>query len=95
MNVAVDFTAGVRQPAGVGRYTRSLVHALTTLPDWSHERVLLWAGPARIPPPVVWPHTRTRRHPLSERWMTGAWQRARFPLPAAVLAGGADVFYSP
>ncbi len=95
MNVAVDFTAGVRQPAGVGRYTRSLVHALTTLPDWSHELVLLWAGPARIPPPVDWPHTRTRRLPLSERWMTVAWQRARFPLPADLLAGGADVFYSP
>ena len=28
MKVAVDFTAGVRQHGGVGRYTRSLVRAL-------------------------------------------------------------------
>jgi glycosyltransferase involved in cell wall biosynthesis len=27
--------------------------------------------------------------------MTVAWQRARLPLPADLLAGGADVFYSP
>lgn len=95
MKVAVDFTAGVRQPAGVGRYTRSLVKALSTLPGMPHELTLLWAGPARIPPPLDWPHTRTRRLPLPERWMTVAWQRARLPLPADLLAGGADVFYSP
>ncbi|MDQ3703318.1 MAG: glycosyltransferase family 4 protein [Chloroflexota bacterium] len=95
MKVAIDFTAGVRQPAGVGRYTRSLVKALCALPGVPHELLLLWAGPARIPPPVDWPHTRTRRLPLPERWMTVAWQRARLPLPADLLAGGADVFYSP
>ena len=32
MKIAVDFTAGVRQPAGVGRYTRSLLKALASSP---------------------------------------------------------------
>ncbi|MGH2367800.1 MAG: glycosyltransferase family 4 protein, partial [Chloroflexota bacterium] len=95
MRIAVDFTAGVRQPAGVGRYTRSLVQALAMALGPGHELMLLWAGPSRVPPPVGWPRTRTRRLPLPERWMTVAWHRARLPLPADVLAGGADVFYSP
>jgi glycosyltransferase involved in cell wall biosynthesis len=95
MKIAVDYTAGVRQPAGVGRYTRSLLRALAATPPFSHQLTLLWAGPARVPPPTGWPRTRTRRLPLSERWMTVAWHRARLPLPADLLAGGADVFYSP
>jgi glycosyltransferase involved in cell wall biosynthesis len=95
MKIAVDFTAGVRQPAGVGRYTRSLLRALATAPGAAHDLVLLWAGPARVPPPRDWPRTRTRALPLPERWMTVAWHRLRLPLPADFLAGGADVFYSP
>jgi glycosyltransferase involved in cell wall biosynthesis len=95
MKLAVDFTAGVRQPAGVGRYTRSLLRALAATPGFADELTLLWAGPARIAPPQGWPRTRTRRLPLPERWMTVAWQRLRLPLPADLLAGGADVFYSP
>jgi glycosyltransferase involved in cell wall biosynthesis len=98
MNVAVDFTAGVRQRAGVGHYTRSLVRALADAlaEAGSGSRLtLLWAGPPRIDPPTGWPGTRTRRLPLPERLMTVAWQRLRLPVPADLLAGGADVFYSP
>ena len=95
MKIAVDFTAGVRQPAGVGRYTRSLLKALACSPASPHQLTLLWAGPPRVPPPRDWPRTRARRLPLSERWMTVAWHRARLPLPADLLAGGASVFYSP
>ncbi|HEU5319003.1 MAG TPA: glycosyltransferase family 1 protein, partial [Chloroflexota bacterium] len=98
MKLAVDYTAGVRQHGGVGRYTRSLVRALADALAESpgrHSQTLLWAGPPRIPPPTGWPATHTRRLPLPERWMTILWQRVRFPLPADTLAGGADVFYSP
>lgn len=102
MRLAVDFTAGVRQYGGVGRYTRSLVHALAEeigeqaqRGGERHQITLLWAGPPRVAPPVGWPHTRTVRLPLPERVTTILWQRLRLPLPADLLAGTADVFYSP
>jgi len=95
MKVAVDFTPGVRQWGGVGRYTRSLVKALAEAPGAPMELRLLWAGPPRVPLPEQWPNTRTQRLPLPERWMTALWQRARVPLPADLLAGGASAFYSP
>lgn len=106
MRVAVDFTAGVRQPAGVGRYTRGITGALAramatdaTVRDngsETHRLTLLWAGPAVLPLPQGWPgHVRTRRLPLPERWMTVAWQRLRLPFPADTYAGGADVVYAP
>ena len=105
MRVAVDYTAGVRQPAGVGRYTRGVVGALANAlaADTArssgmdpHRLTLLWAGPARMGLPRDWPgHVRTRRLPLPDRWMTAAWQRLHVPFPADTYAGGADVVYAP
>jgi glycosyltransferase involved in cell wall biosynthesis len=98
VKIAVDFTAGVRQYGGVGRYTRSLVHALAGAlaeEDSNDLLTLLWAGPARVALPEGWPNTRTQRLPLPEQWMTRLWQRLRVPLPADVLAGGSNVFYCP
>ena len=97
MRIAVDFTAGVRQPAGVGRYTRGLVRALSlaaAADDEDHSLTLLWSGPKRIPLPNDWPGVTTRRLPLDERWMTVAWQRLHLPFPADLYAGGADIVYS-
>ncbi len=98
MRIAVDYTAGVRQHGGVGRYARSLVGALAASLaelDAKHELTLLWAGPSRVAPPGDLPGTRSRRLPFPERWMTVLWQHLRLPLPADVIAGGARVFYSP
>ena len=99
MRIVIDYTAGVRQPAGVGRYTRGVVGALARAAaddDAAHRLTLLWAGPARLPLPREWPgDVRTRRLPLPERWMTAAWHRLRVPFPADVYAGGADVAYAP
>lgn len=106
MKVAVDYTAGVRQPAGVGRYTRGITGALARAMATDgpvrgggsdqHRLTLLWAGPATLPLQQGWPgDVRTLRLPLPERWMTVAWQRLRVPFPADTYAGGADIVYAP
>jgi glycosyltransferase involved in cell wall biosynthesis len=99
VRVAVDYTAGVRQQAGVGRYTRGVVGALAkamAADSEPHRLTLLWAGPRQLGLPRDWPgNVRTRRLPLSDRWMTVAWQRLRVPFPADLYAGGAEVVYAP
>ena len=57
MKIAVDFTAGVRQPAGVGRYTRSLLKALASSPASPHRAdPPLGRPPPRPAPPGLAPH---------------------------------------
>ena len=107
MKIAIDYTPAVRQIAGVGRYTRSLVQALIhTAPSDSYT--LLYAGSS---PPIATRLLRTtrgageprsdggavalRRLPVPERLLTVLWHRWRVPLWADLCAPGSAVFYSP
>lgn len=99
MRIAIDATPAARQRAGVGRYTRELVRALVTA-EQQHEYLLLVAGSdddARrlwsTLPPGQW--RETRRVPLSDRLVTGAWQRLRFPIAAERFIGEFDLFHGP
>ena len=40
--IGIDYTAGVNQGAGIGRYTRSLIKAVAEL-DHSNEYILFYA----------------------------------------------------
>ena len=103
MKIAIDYTPAVRQIAGVGRYTRSLVQALIhTAPSDSYT--LLYAGSS--PPSLrdsFAPHVAPgaegtvalRRLPVPERLLTVLWHRWRVPLWADLCAPGSAVFYSP
>lgn len=91
--VAIDYTAAVRQRAGIGRYTRGLVGALAEV-DRETEYLLLSAG--REAPERQWPaNFRRRILPLSDRHLAILWQRLRLPLPVELLTGPIDVFHSP
>lgn len=96
MRVGIDYTSASRQRAGIGRYTRSLVHALARL-DKTNQYALYIPRDARyLEDTRTFPgNFRLTRAPLNERYMVALWQRARFPLPVEVLTGGLDVFYSP
>ena len=52
MRIGIDYTAAVRQQAGIGRYARSLIRALAEL-DHNNDYVLLSAG--RDPSAEPWP----------------------------------------
>lgn len=96
MNIAIDYTSAARQRAGIGRYTRSLIHALS-LQDRTNPYALyvprdaLYLDNARTFPN----NYRIVHAPFNERYMVAMWQRARMPLPIEVLTGASDVFYSP
>ena len=101
MRIGIDFTAAA-QPAGIGRYTRSLVGALAA--QFPSDRFTLLAprDAARALAASTTPlrlleqsNVTLRTLPFSERTLTRLWQRLRLPLFADLLAGGADVFYAP
>jgi len=96
MKIAIDYTAASRQRAGIGRYTRSLIHALAQLD--SHNAYTLYVPQdARYLDDLKTfpPNFRLVRAPLTERVMVTLWQRGRVPLPIETFTGAADVFYSP
>ena len=103
MKIAIDYTPAVRQIAGVGRYTRSLVQALIhTAPSDSYTLLYAEAAPSSLRDsftPDVAPGAAgtvaLRRLPVPERLLTVLWHRWRVPLWADLCAPGSAVFYSP
>lgn len=96
MHIIIDYTPAVHQRAGIGRYTRGLVEALTKL-ESPHRFTLFVLGragaeylPANLPPAF-----RLHRVPLSDRWATVLWHRLNLPLPVDLMAGRADLFHGP
>ncbi len=96
MHIGIDYTAAVRQGAGIGRYTRGLANALLEL-DHENEYVLMVAGRGAAPPgPEQFPrNVRLRNLPLTDRHLAILWHRLRVPLPVEALVGRVDLFHSP
>lgn len=96
LRIGIDFTSAARERAGIGRYARELMRALSRVdhtnryvlfvPRDAHPDLLRYAWP---------PNFTTRRAPLTERYLAALWQRARVPLPIEVFIGAVEVFYSP
>lgn len=96
MSVTIDYTSAVRQRAGIGRYTRSLIHALARI-DQQTAYTLFTPHDARyVHDAALFPSNFRLAHaPLDERVMVTLWQRLRVPLPIELMTGASNVFYSP
>ncbi len=96
LTIGIDFTSAARERAGIGRYARELVRALSRVD--SVNRYILFIPRDAHPDLLTFdfpPNFRIRRAPLTERILAALWQRARAPLPIEVFIGRVDVFYSP
>jgi glycosyltransferase involved in cell wall biosynthesis len=95
MRIGIDFTSGVQQRAGIGRYTRELVRALAEL-DNANEYVLFQAHRGAKERAGPWPQNfHVRSIPVTDRWLVILWQRLRLPIPVELCTGPVDVFHSP
>lgn len=104
MKIGIDYTVGVYQGSGVGRYTRSLARALAAI-DRQNDYTLLWAYAAdperggelpRLDRAATFPaNFRARRLPLNNRLLTAAWHRLRVPAPVEWFSGPLDVLHAP
>ncbi len=96
VRIGIDYTAAVKQRAGIGRYTRNLIGALAEV-DAQNEYALFVAGGRTEKDDLrSWPaNFRVRSVPLSDRWMHILWQRLRLPVPVQAVTGPLDLFHSP
>jgi len=95
LRIGIDYTAAVRQGAGIGRYTRELVRALAKL-DRSHHYVLFAAAGGQRLADGDWPpNFQTRWVPLSDRSLAILWHRLQLPLWVELATGPVDIFHSP
>ena len=103
MRIGIDYTAAARQRAGIGRYTRELVAALLRL-ESAHQYVLFaavgglktrdWRLEIGNLQSLI-SDLKFRAVPITDDWLHRLWQRLRLPIPAEVITGPLDVFYSP
>lgn len=95
MRIGIDYTAAVRQRAGIGRYTRNLVRALVEI-DVTNRYLLFVADPGGKSKEERWPaNFQVRGVPVSDRLLHILWQRLRIPLPIQLVTGKLDLFHSP
>lgn len=96
--IGFDVTAALTQGGGIGRYTRELIHALTTeAPQLTYK---LFSARPPIKPPIpnslpVASHVRHYPAPVDEHWLYRLWYRARLPVPVQTFTGAIDLFHSP
>ena len=96
LRIAVDYTSAVNQNAGIGRFVRSLVHAVVQH-DPTDAFLLLHANPnpGRSPNYPGSSNVSRRVLRVNERWMNIIWHRLQVPIPADWLTGPVDLFHSP
>jgi glycosyltransferase involved in cell wall biosynthesis len=94
MRIGIDYTAAVRQGAGIGRYTRGLIGALSALDRDNSYRLFVAARGVRSTVPAG-PNFRAFQVPLTDREISLLWQRLRLPVPIELFLGALDLFHSP
>jgi glycosyltransferase involved in cell wall biosynthesis len=96
LRIGIDFTSASRERAGIGRYARELIRALSRL-DRANRYTLFVPRDAHTDLlQFDWsPNFSIVRAPLTERYFAALWHRARIPLPIEAFTGVVDVFYSP
>ncbi|MFM2308205.1 MAG: hypothetical protein RLY87_325 [Chloroflexota bacterium] len=105
MRIAIDYTAGAWQGAGIGRYTRELIRAVFQDAPAAYTFVLFYAAgwPGTVIPYqrdidalcAVRPGTRVCPIPLPERRLTQFWHRLRIPFPVEWITGSFDLLHAP
>lgn len=96
MRIGIDYTAAVRQHAGIGRYTRNLIRALAELDRQNRYTLFVAGGWGEGDGLGPWPANFSLRSvPVSDRWLNIIWQRLRLPLPIQWVTGPLDLFHSP
>lgn len=95
MRIAIDYTAGIRQGAGVGHYVRSLIDAMLAQ-DTINQYILLTSGrPTHAYPFPRAANARGQSILIPDRYLNILWYRWRLPLYANLFTGKVDIYHGP
>src|SRR5258708_29539794 len=95
MRIAIDYTAAIRQGAGIGQYVRCLVDAMLAQ-DASNSYTLLASGrPTPTRPFPTADNVRARTIFIPDRYLNVLWYRWRLPLYATYFSGQVDIYHGP
>ena len=95
MRIAIDYTAAMRQGAGIGAYVYNLVAALLAQ-DSTDQYTLLTSGqptPGHQFPTL--PNVRGRSIFIPDRYLNVLWYRWHMPIPATLFSGPTDIYHGP
>ena len=95
MRIAIDYTAAMRQEAGIGAYVRNLVAALLTQDTSDHYTLLTSGRPTGEHQFPIASNVRSRGIFLPDRYLNILWYRWHLPIPATLFSGAADIYHGP
>ena len=95
MRIAIDYTAAIRQRAGIGNYVRRLVDTMLEQ-DAVNQYTLLTSGrPTRERPFPKAENVHGRNIFIPDRYLSIIWYRWRLPLYANYFSGQVDIYHGP
>ncbi len=95
MRIAIDYTAAIRQGAGIGQYVRSLVAAMLQQDNTNQYTLLASGRPTRERPFPTAENVRGRSIFIPDRYLNFLWYRWRLPLYATYFSGPVDIYHGP
>jgi glycosyltransferase involved in cell wall biosynthesis len=95
MRIAIDYTAAIRQGAGIGVYVRNLVASMLAQ-DTQNQYTLLTSGhPTPEHPFPGAPNVIGKSILIPDRYLNILWYRWHFPLSATIFSGQVDIYHGP
>lgn len=96
MRIAFDYTAAIRQGAGIGTYVRNLMAAMLAQDSHNHYTLLTSGRPSAERPFPIAENARGRSLFVPDRYLNILWYRWRLPIPpAGLFTGPVDIYHSP
>ncbi len=95
MRIAIDYTAAIRQGAGIGAYVHNLVAALLAQDSVDQYTLLTSGQPTHERPFPDAPNARGRSMFIPDRYLNILWYRWHMPVPATLFSGPTDIYHGP
>jgi glycosyltransferase involved in cell wall biosynthesis len=92
--IGIDYTAAYEQGAGIGRYVRGLIRALSAVDIQTPYRLFVAGASRRLLPPVPGPNFSWFPTRITPLWFARIWYRLQIPLPVESFIGRVRLYHA-